>query len=100
MTIKLSVSQELSFFLGHSIHEMQDLKQRGCISDRLYGHYCFIWLWSTSKDDFRHDRLYAKGSERYWRRIQRVKSLREKIKALRTELNPRDIPFRVGSLNR
>ena len=38
MAIKLSISEELSFFLGHSIREMEDLKQRGCITDRLYRH--------------------------------------------------------------
>ena len=99
MAIKLSISEELSFFLGHSIHEMQTLKQQGCITDRLYKHYCFLWLWSAFRIDFRHERLYSKGAELYWRRIQRVKTLAEKIKSLKPDLNPRDIPFRIGSLN-
>lgn len=100
MAIKLSISEELSFFLEHSIREMEDLKQRGCITDRLYGHYCWLWLWSAHRDDFRHQILWNKrGSEFYWRRIDRVKALAEKIKSFRSDLNPRDIPFRVGSLN-
>lgn len=101
MTIKLSVSQELSFFLGHSMDEMQDLKQKGCITDRLYRHYCWMWLWSAYRHDLRHESLWNKrGGQFYWRRINRVQRLVKKIRAFRMELNPRDIPFRVGSLNR
>lgn len=99
MAAKLSISEELSFFLGHSIHEMQDLKQRGCITDRLYKHYCFLWLWSVSRTDFRHDSLYSKNKTAYWRKIEKVKALLERIKSAKLDLNPRDIPFRLGSLN-
>lgn len=100
MATKLTIAQELSFFLGHSIRQMEDLKQRGCITDRLYGHYCWFWLWSADRCDFRHEVLYNRlGSEFYWRRIDRVKALATKIKALRSELDPKDIPFRLGTLN-
>jgi hypothetical protein len=100
MATKFTIAQELSFFLGHSIRQMEDLKQRGCITDRLYRHYCWFWLWSAHRHDFRHEVLYNRlGSEFYWRRIDRVKALAAKIEALRSELDPKDIPFRLGSLN-
>ena len=99
MAIKLSISEELSFFLKYSIREMEDLKQRGCITDRLYKHYCFLWLWSAFRIDFRHERLYSKSAELYWRRIQRVQALVGKIRALGLNLNTKVVPYRVGSLN-
>lgn len=100
MAIKLSISEELSFFLGYSIREMEDLKQRGCITDRLYRHYCWLWLWSAWRQDYRHDRLYDKrGSEFYWRRIDRVKALVDRINLMKLDLDRSQIPYRLGSLN-
>lgn len=100
MAIKLSISEELSFFLEHSIREMEDLKQRGLITDRLYGHYCWLWLWSAWRADPRHESLYDRlGSQFYWRRIERVKALVNKIRALRQSFDPTRVPFALGRLN-
>ena len=100
MAIKLSISEELSFFLGYSIREMEDLKQRGCITDRLYRHYCWLWLWSAWRQDFRHETLWDKrGGVFYWRRINRVQRLVKKIRAFRMNFDMKNVPYRLGSLN-
>ena len=100
MALKLSISEELSFFLKYSIREMEDLKQRGCITDRLYRHYCWLWLWSAHRHDFRHETLYNKrGGEFYWRRINRVQALVRKIRALGLNLDTKFVPYQVGRLN-
>jgi hypothetical protein len=95
------VSTELSYFLDHSLAEMESLKQWGRISDKVYGHYCFLWLWSAQRHDYRHEELYRKlGSKRYWRRIDRIKALAERIRPLRANAKPEDVPFALGRLNR
>ena len=100
MATKFTIAQELSFFLGHSIRQMEDLKQRGCITDRLYRHYCWFWLWSAHRHDFRHETLYNRlGGKFYWRRINRVRRLVEKIGAFRMEFDMKDVPFGLGTLN-
>jgi len=95
----MTILQELRIYLGHSLAEMENLKQTGRITDRLYGHYCFLWLWSAWRTDYRHERYYQRmGPEAYWRRIDRVKKIVKFIRSV--ELPPSDrIPFRVGSLN-
>ena len=100
MAAKLSISEELSFFLNHSIREMEDLKQQGYITDRIYRHYCWLWLWSAHRHDFRHETLWNKrGGEFYWRRINRVQRLVKKIRAFRINFDMKDVPYRLGSLN-
>ena len=95
------VSTELSYFLGHSLVQMEGLRQNGHISDKIYGHYCFLWLWSAHRDDFRHEEFYRKfGAERYWRRIDRIKVLVERIRPLKAKVDPINVPFAIGSLNR
>jgi hypothetical protein len=95
------VSTELSYFLDHSLAQMESLKQWGHISDRVYGHYCFLWLWSAPRHDYRHEEFCGKfGAERYWRRIDRIKALVEKIRPLRTYVACKDVPFALGRLNR
>lgn len=95
------VSTELSYFLDHTIEQMESLKQHGHVSDKVYGHYCFLWLWSVQRYDFRHEEFYRKfGSERYWRRIDRIKALVERIRPLKTRVHFRDVPFALGRLNR
>ena len=95
----MTILQELRIFLSYSLAQMQHLKQTGQITDRLYGHYCFLWLWSADRSDYRHERYYQRmGSEAYWRRIDRVKKIVDFIRSV--ELPPSDrIPFRVGSPN-
>lgn len=95
------VSTELSYFLGHSLTQMESLKQSGHVSDKVYGHYCFLWLWSAQRSDYRHERFCRKfGSERYWRRIERIRALVEKIRPLRQAVEPQHVPFALGRLNR
>ncbi len=97
----ISVSTELSFFVGHSMIEMESLKQSGLISDRLYRHYCFLWLWSAWRTDYRHDVFYKKfGAIRYSRRIERVNAILQRIKPLREQVAPETVPFALGVLNR
>lgn len=96
----MTITQELRLFIGHNLSDMQDLKQQGRISDRLYGHYCFLWLWGAYRDDYRHDLFYKRmGRDAYWRRIERVKALIERIRAVPIPA-PEHIPFAVGTLNR
>lgn len=79
---------------------MEGLRQNGHISDKIYGHYCFLWLWSAHRHDFRHEEFYRKfGAERYWRRIDRIKALVERIRPLKAKADPMDVPFAIGSLN-
>ena len=95
----LTITQELKFFLGHSLEQMEHLKQQGIVSDRLFGHYTFFWLWGEVREDYRHFRFYKKmGSDAYWRRIERVKNLIEKINNVPVP-SPEHVPFRLGSLN-
>lgn len=95
------VSTELSYFLDHSLAQMESLKQCGYVSDRVYGHYCFLWLWSAPRHDCRHEEFYHKfGPERYWRRIERVKALVERIRPLKTHIHYKDVPFALGRLNK
>lgn len=95
------VSTELSYFLDHSLAQMESLKQWGHVSDKVYGHYCFLWLWSAQRHDYRHEEFYRKfGPERYWRRIDRVKALVERIRPLKTHVHYKDVPFALGRLNR
>ena len=95
----MTPAQELKFFLDHTHGQMQALRQEGRISDRLYGHYNFLWLWSAYRCDHRHERYYARmGSDAYWRRIDRVKALVERIRQLPTP-PPAQIPFALGTLN-
>lgn len=95
----MTITQELRIFLGHTMFEMQYLKQSGCVSDRLYRHFCTLWLWSAPRDNYKHDRFYKRmGSDAYWRRIDRVKALGERIRAVELPA-PEHIPFRVGTLN-
>ena len=95
----MTIIQELKIYLGHTMFEMQYLKQSGAVSDRLYRHFCFLWLWSAQRWDDRHERFYKRmGSDAYWRRIDRVKALCARIQSV--ELPPANrIPFRVGTLN-
>lgn len=95
------VSTELSFFLDHSPVQMESLKQNGFVSDRIYRHYCFLWLWSACRHDCRHERFYRRfGAERYWRRVERIKALVERIRPLKTYVLYKDVPFALGRLNR
>jgi len=95
------VSTELSYFLDHSLAEMEDLKQWGRVSDRIYRHYCFLWLWSAWRQDYRHDQFYRKfGYLRYWKRIERVKAVVERIRPLRVQVPSEHVPFSLGTLNR
>lgn len=95
----MTIIQELKVFLDHTLAEMEDLKQHGCITDRLYKHYCFLWLWSAPRWDHRHNRLFERmGRDAYWRRIDRVKALENRIRAVDLPA-PQHIPFRVGALN-
>jgi hypothetical protein len=56
-------------------------KQLNNISDRVYRHYMFLWLWSCYRCDLRHDAFYNKyGAERYWRRIDRVLAVANAIR--------------------
>jgi hypothetical protein len=56
-----------------SYNEVVYQKQLNNVTDKVYGHYMFLWLWSADRSDFRHERFYKKyGAERYWRRIDRV----------------------------
>lgn len=80
---------------------MEGLRQNGHISDKIYGHYCFLWLWGTPRCDSRHRKFYNRfGAKRYCRRIDRIKALIEKIRLLRVGVNPENVPFAIGSLNR
>jgi hypothetical protein len=96
----LSAAQELKFFLDYTLAEMQDLKQNGRISDRLYGHYLFVWHWGAFHfGSHRQDSFLMKfGFDRLERRILRVKALIERIRNLPTP-DPEHIPFGVGCLN-
>lgn len=101
MTTKITVPFEVSFFLDHSLSQAQDLRQRGVISDRVYGHYCFLWLWSAPRFDYRHEEFYRKfGKERYWRRISRVKTLVEELKKLNAFVDYKVVPLAIGRLSR
>lgn len=95
----MTITQELRLFLDYTPDEMRLFRQEGRISDRLYGHYCHLWLWSAWRADHRHDRFFERyGRAAYWRRIDRVKALVNRIRAV--DLPPSDrIPFRVGCLN-
>lgn len=95
------VSTELSYFLDHSLAQMESLKQWGHVSDRIYRHYCFLWLWSAQRHDYRHEEFYRKfGAKRYWRRIDRIKTLVERIRPLKTYVHYKDVPFALGRLNK
>lgn len=95
----MTIVQELQLFLDYTFDEMQTMKQWGCISDRLYGHWLFLWLWGAFRHDHRHERLYRHmGPDVYWRRIDRVKALIDRIRAVPVPPLER-IPFRAGSLN-
>ena len=64
----------------YSLLEVQHLKQCGEISDKIYKHYCFLWLWSAWRHDYRHSRIYENmGSEFYWKRIDKVKAMVARI---------------------
>jgi hypothetical protein len=96
----MTPAQELKFFLDHTFNEMTYLKQTGRVSDRLFGHYIFLWTWGTFHYSDAHDRFYRRfGADRYWRRIDRVKALIERIRQLPTP-PPEQIPFALGTLNR
>jgi hypothetical protein len=95
----MTITQELRLFLGYSLNEMRDFKQTGRITDRLYRHYLTVWRWGAWRDCYIHQRYYDRmGPAVYWRRIDRIKALIERIRAV--EMPPSDrIPFAVGSLN-
>lgn len=101
MAAKLTLAQELSYFLGYSLQEMMDLKQQGRISDRLYGKYILLWRWSAIRyEDDAQTRFYNRmGSDAYWRRIDRGIALLARLRAL-PKLDPRDVPFALGVLHR
>ncbi len=95
------VSTELSYFVGHSPSQMENLKQSGLVSDRLYRHYLVLWLWSSHRQDWRHEQFYRKfGPDRYWRRIEKIKALVEKIAGLKACIDYRHAPLHIGTLNR
>lgn len=97
----MTITQELRLFLDYTPDQMRDFKQTGRISDRLYGHYLFLWRWGAwHPENDAHERFYRRmGSAAYWRRIDRVKALIARIRAV--PLPPADrIPFSVGCLNR
>jgi hypothetical protein len=95
----MTITQELRLFLGYSLNEMRDFKQTGRITDRLYRHYLTLWRWGQWRDCHIHQRYYDRmGPAVYWRRIDRIKALIERIRAV--EMPPSDrIPFAVGSIN-
>lgn len=95
----MTITQELRLFLGYSLDQMAYLKLTGRVSDRLYRHYCFLWLWSAWRQDHRHERFYKRmGSAAYWRRIDRVRRLFLRIAEIPLP-EPDRIPFAVGCLN-
>lgn len=99
MPTNMTITQELRLFLNYTPDQMRDLKQTGRVSDRLYRHYCFIWLWSAWRQDYRHERFYKRmGSAAYWRRIDRVRRLFLRIAEVPLPEADR-IPFSVGCLN-
>ena len=96
----LTPAQEIKFFLDHTMSQMQDLKQRGFVSDKLYGHYCFLWLWGAPHSyEYRHQSFYRRmGADAYWRRIDRVKAVIDRIRSLQARV-PERIPFKLGRIN-
>jgi hypothetical protein len=61
-------------------------KQLNNVTDKVYGHYMFLWLWSADRSDYRHDVFYKKyGAERYWRRIDRVLKVANAIRKRKQE---------------
>lgn len=97
----MTITQELRLFLDYTPDQMRTFKQEGRISDRLYGHYLFLWTWGAwHPDNETHDRFFERhGRVAYWRRIDRVKALIERIRAVPIPA-PEHIPFAVGTLNR
>lgn len=95
----MNIIQELRFFIDCSPSQIQLLKQDGVISWRLYRHYKFLWLWSAWRDNYQHERFYNRmGSDAYWRRIERVKAIVERIRVIPVP-SLEHIPFRLGSIN-
>jgi hypothetical protein len=71
MTLNQLIAAEFTF------QRAQDAYWRGTISESVWSRFEFLWCWSASRTlqpyGARHDRAYARlGSERYWRRIDRV----------------------------
>ena len=80
--------------------QMESLVQYGLVSRKIYGHYCFLWLWGAQRCDHRHERLYSQSPSRYWRRVARVKALIERIRPLRAGFKPENVPFAIGRINK
>lgn len=77
--MKLSPSLNLALELieyGYSYSEVVDKKQRGLLSDLVFGWYMLMWNWSTHRStNVSQERYYAKrGSKAYWRRINRCRA--------------------------
>jgi hypothetical protein len=99
MIAKLTPAQELSYFLDYSMTQMEDMKQTGYVSNRLYKHYCFLWLWGSGiRTSIRHERFYrVMGSDAYWRRIERVRRIIDCTRSL-DKPAPEHVPFALGRL--
>lgn len=77
--MKLSPSLNLALELveyGYSYSEVVDKKQRGLISDQVYGWWMLLWNWSTFRESSEQQKRFyaARGSGAFWRRIDRCRA--------------------------